>query len=143
MTVQRKTQKDVGKFEHKFVGPFTTTQCIFAGIGIVLGVTIKFLLDGLGIDNAVSIMAAILFSAFGFVVGTKKIQGMSMLEYLKVYRDTCVNNPKKRLYKTVTDIDAYVELEKKKKEKEALQSGKKKPEVKKTHKSFKEYPEYL
>ena len=48
MAVSRKTQKDVGKFEAKFIGPFTTTQTIFVVIGAVLALLVKFLMDAIG-----------------------------------------------------------------------------------------------
>jgi len=105
MAVSRKTQKDVGKFEAKFIGPFTTTQTIFVVIGAVLALLVKFLMDAIGAPIEVTIVLIVVVVAPCIFLGWKKFYGMPALEYIKVLYDKKYKNPGRRLYKTETDID--------------------------------------
>lgn len=69
--VSRKTQKDVGKFKAKLVGPFTARQTVFFGIGAVVDVLIYSAMHGAGFDinviAAVCICVIVPFVMFGTV----------------------------------------------------------------------------
>lgn len=134
MAVSRRTQKDVGKFEAKLIGPFTAHQCVFVGIGGVLALLLKFLGDALGLPTEVTIVLIVMVAGFCAFLGFKKFNGMTALEYLKLIKDQKMANPGKRLYKASTDLDVLTPREK-------HELAVKKAE-KHEHKPSKEYPSF-
>ena len=146
MAVTRRTQKDVGRFEAKLIGPFTTHQTIFLAIGAVLCLFIKLLCSGIGLDTVITTVLMILFGGGCILLGFIKPLGMTMTDYIKLMVETQVLNPGKRPYKSHTDIDC---LEVKRLESVAPTTKKTKKgqsddiETHKPHKKYKEYKEYL
>ena len=120
MAVTRQTLKDVGNFEAKFVGPFTTRQTICLAAGIIPSVFIDYVLYSFTRDVAafflvtVVIMAAPIFLGFG----SKFCHDMKPEDFVKGYIKYHILAPKIRLYQTKTLDDIIWEEELKKKNKE-------------------------
>jgi len=137
--VMRKTQKDVGNFESKLVGPFTARQFIFIGIGTALDVLIYMFLSALNMDiNSIipfCFFAMVPFIALAYI----KPYGMKFEEFVYEYYIYHIVAPPVRRYETHTALDDYKEnlSPKEKKEREKFEKKMK------THKECKEYPSYL
>lgn len=135
MAVSRKTQKDVGKFEAKFVGPFTMHQTIFVAIAVVLAIIVKLIMDAIEAPTELTVVLMVAVAIPPAFLGFKKFNGMTAIEYFKLYKDTRIDNPSVRLYKRETDIDVAMKAEERKKAAEKA----KKPYV---HKSSEEFPDF-
>jgi len=116
MAVSRHTQKDIGNYEAKLLGPFTTRQCIFLGIGIIPTAIIGYVLMTAGVDFmtvfglAIFIMAVPCFFAFG----SSLTYDMKPEDYVKDYYKYHILAPRRRLYKTETLDDILAAQEAKK-----------------------------
>lgn len=133
MAVSRRTQKDVGNFEAKFIGPFTKNQAIFTGIAIVLSLFMKFLMDAIGAPTEVMVVGIAIVAAPCAILGFKKFNGMPAMDYFKLWLDARIFNPTKRLYKSETDLDRAMKKE---------ETEKKLKEQKHEHKPSAEFPSY-
>ena len=138
MAVSRKTQKDVGKYEAKFIGPFTSRESIFIGIGAVVCTIIGVLLSVLGFDY-ISIAIVVVIAMTPFVwLGKATPYGMRADDFLKEYYEYHIRRPSKRPYKTETTLDEIewtepVQLDEK---------GKPITETVEPHKKDADYPDY-
>ncbi len=142
--ITRKTQKDIGNYEAKFIGPFTSRQTALIGGGLVpafiaILIARQFTNDiftYLGI--AMVFMAIPAFLAFG----SKLCYGMKPEEFLAEWYFYHYKCPKERLYKTQTFDDVLVEqaeeeLNKESDGKKNKTKSKKKQEKPKPHKRYK------
>lgn len=126
MAVHRKTQKSLGNYDAKFLGPFTMRQSICIGVGLVPSALVGYMEYTAGLDiglifmTIVVIMVVPLFLAFG----EKITYGMKPEDFAKQYYIYRIQAPKVRLYKTET----YDDIMWTQKQKEAAKdsSGKKK-----------------
>jgi hypothetical protein len=105
MAVTRKTQKDVGNFESKLIGPFTTRQTIFIGIGGVIDVVIGLTMESAGVDFATIAAVCIVIIAPFVWLGYAHPYGMKAEEFLLEYYIYHMAAPKIRKYKTETGLD--------------------------------------
>lgn len=144
MAVSRKTQKDVGNYEPKLIGPFTTRQTIFIGIGAVIDVLLGVTLEAIGVDfmtiAALCIVIIIPFVLLGYL----HPYGMKAEQFLIQYYIYHIAAPGVRKYETKTGLDnmKYKTLQD---ELDAEKSSKKtsKKSAKTTHKKDPEYPDFL
>ena len=144
MAISRNTQKDIGNYEAKLIGPFTTRQCIFVGVGLVPSFFIGYSLfttkmDVITILFVIAIiMAPFLFFAFAHPYGMKPET------FLREYYIYHILAPAKRLYVRETFDDG---LEKEQKKQQSLSNNKKEnrnqTSQKTTHKKDKDYPDFL
>lgn len=158
MAVHRKTQKSIGNYDAKFLGPFTARQSLWMGIGLVPSVFIGYNEYLVGLDLGIIlitvavIMAVPLFMAFG----EKVTYGMKPEDFARQYYRYRILAPKVRVSKTETYDDVIYE-KKQKEEAAATESGTKKTSKSKetnvvrtkngfkeyAHKISKDYPEFL
>ena len=157
MAVHRKTQKSLGNYDAKFLGPFTMRQSIWLGIGIAPSVLIGFNEYKAGLDvgiifvTVVIIMAIPLFLGFG----EKITYGMKPEDFARQYYVYRILAPKVRKYATETydDINwkkVQKESSNKTDDEEKSKSKKQKKNVQKKgkfniyeHKKNKNYAEFL
>jgi len=115
MAISRKTQKDIGNYEAKLLGPFTTRQCIFLAIGIVPTFLIDYILYTIGVDMytlfgiSFIIMAVPCFFAFG----SSLTYDMKPEDFIKDYYHYHILAPRIRKYETET-LDDVLDKENKK-----------------------------
>lgn len=137
--VSRKTQKDVGNFKAKLVGPLTTRQVVFVGLGAVVDFLTYSVLKGAGLDmNTIAPICLLVMAPFA-VFGSCFPYGMTCEEFLYQYYIYHIVAPPVRRYETHTALDDYKEniSQKEKKEREKFEKKMK------NHKECKEYPSYL
>lgn len=154
MAVHRKTQKSLGSYDAKFLGPFTMRQSICLGIGLVPSALVGYAEFQSGLDigfvfiTVVLIMLIPLFLGFG----EKITYGMKPEAFAKQYYIYRIQAPKIRKYKTVTFDDILwnqkkTTTESASGEKETKKKGSKVTSKNKfkiyEHKKSKEYEEYL
>lgn len=136
--VTRHTQKDVGHFESKLVGPFTTRQTIFIGAAAAVDIIVFNILKVTGIDtsNLITIcgLIAVPFILFAYV----KPYGMKMEEFLEQYYIYKIQAPSIRYAETHTWLDDQKNKLSPKEQKE-LERHKKKME---NHREIKGYHSY-
>lgn len=150
MAVSRKTQKDIGKYEAKLIGPFTTRQVICIAIGMVPTVLIDYLLYRLGSVDVYSLFGIALVLMvipcfFGF--GQKICHGQKPEDYIRDYYFYHILAPKIRLHKVETYDDV---LDAKAKRAEAstgnsqgMRNNGASSSKKKSYKKNEDYPYYL
>lgn len=125
MAVHRKTQKSLGNYDAKFVGPFTMRQTIWMGIGLVPSCLVGYMQFTAGFDygiifcTVVLIMAIPLFLAFG----EKITYEMKPEDFAKQYYIYRLQAPKVRLYKTETYDDILWKQKKKDEAKETKEKS--------------------
>ena len=149
MSVSRKTQKDIGNYEAKFLGPFTTRQAALLGIGMVPTALGYIIIYGITGDKFIGAAALVLIIPFAFLAfGQALCYGMKPEDFLVEYYLYHIKAPAKRKYITVTvdDVLENERIKKLKKEAEAESKGKKKKkkneesiEIRKEG-EFKKYP---
>ena len=152
MAVSRKTQKDIGKYEAKLMGPFTTRQVICIAIGAVPTVAIDYVLYKSGAVDVytlfgVALLIMIIPCFFGF--GQKFCHGQKPEDFIRDYYFYHILAPNVRLHE-IESYDDVLDAKAKKAEASASSNGKSKKNKeqiatsgqKKTHKKDKEYPEY-
>lgn len=142
MAVTRPTQKDIGIYEPKFVGPFTLRQAISIGIGGACCLIVSFATKSMGIDATtlftLCFFIMIPFIAFAYV----KPYGMKLEDFIKTYYEYHILAPPVRPYRTEVAID-FVKWEPKEEKTENNSNKKKQKTLKPVHKKNAEFPEYL
>lgn len=126
--ISRRTEKDIGNYEAKLIGPFTARQCIFLAIGAVPTAAACFAIHSVSNDPYAMFGVAVLFMtpAIFFAFGQKICFGMKPEEFLVEYYYYHFKCPRRRLYETKT-LDDKFEAERLKEEaKEQQASGEKK-----------------
>lgn len=132
MAVTRKTQNDIGNYKPKLIGPFTTRQCIFIGIGLVPAfLTGYIMIKVIGTDVVTAFAACFLIMVSFVYIGSANPHGMKPEEFLLEYYNYHIASPGIRKYETVTMLD---EMNKK----EQVKEKKEKP----VHKPNPDFPEY-
>ena len=139
MAVTRRTQKDIGSYEPKFIGPLTLRQSIAVGIGVILCVFACYLLKDFGMDMTTMFFICFIIMAPFVIFGFVKPYGMKAEEFVKEYYEYHIRRPNIRKYETVTDLDTFEWKEPENPDGE-IKNKKQKPYV---HKKDKDYPEYL
>lgn len=144
MAVTRKTQKDIGNYEPKFIGPFTIRVFCFTVVGVLIGGIVGFFIYSYSLGEAdtitIAVFPVIIAAAFA-LFGKAKPYGMKAEDYLKqtyLYR---IQSPPVRAYKTETVLD-HIKLPEENEETDKENSSKKKTQSKPVHKPDKEYPDY-
>lgn len=137
--VSRHTQKDVGKFESKLIGPFTTRQTIFVGAAAVVDLLLYNILGVFGLDQASRIGVCAIISIPLIACGYVKPYGMKMEEFIYQYYIYKICAPPIRKYETHTWLDDYKE-ELSPKEQKEQEKKKKKME---NHREIRGYKSYL
>ena len=104
MAVLRHTQKDIGNYEAKLIGPFTSRQLFFLAIGIVPTAIIDYILFMLGFDiySLFGITFLIMAIPCFFAFGQSLTYGMKPEDFLKDYYKYHILAPQKRIYQTET-----------------------------------------
>lgn len=105
--VTRKTQKDIGNYEAKFIGCFTQRQFIFIGIGVVFSVIGIAIARSYGADVSTYIFIALVCMALPcfLAFGKALCYGMKPEVFVSNYIHYHINSAKIRLYKTKTYDD--------------------------------------
>ena len=136
MAVTRKTQKDVGNYESKLVGPFTTRQAVFLGIGAVIDILLGVTMEATGFDGtAIACVCIVIIIPF-FLLGTVHPYGMKAEQFLIQYYIYHIAAPRIRKYETETGLD-LMDYKPEHPEEETEKKATKK------HKKDPEYPDYL
>lgn len=105
MAVTRHTQKDVGNYEAKLVGPLTTSQLITIAPGLVIAFLVGAVLSSFNLDAiTIFIVCAILIVPFAIFAKAKPC-GMKPMDYLKMYYKYHILAPPIRKYETETFDD--------------------------------------
>lgn len=105
MAVSRKTQKDVGNYEAKFIGPFTARETGFLGIGAVISAVIGVLMEVMGFDYiTIAMVVLVIMSPFVWLAKANPY-GMKAEVFLKEYYLYHILSPNNRPYKTETGLD--------------------------------------
>lgn len=107
MAVHRKTQKSLGSYDAKFLGPFTMRQSICLGIGMVPSVLIGYTEYKSGFDLGIIFLTVVIIMAIPlfFAFGEKITYGMKPEDFAKQYYIYRIQAPKIRMYKTNTYDD--------------------------------------
>ena len=129
MAISRHTQKDVGNFEPKFIGPFTMRQTVFVGVAAVICYITHAVIGKLGFDLMTQMVIMLVFACPALAIGFFKPYGMKCEDFLVMYWFYHIKAPAIRKYVTVTDVDVLHEAEDKEKKNE--------PQAKKEKKSAK------
>lgn len=103
--VSRKTQKDVGKFKAKLVGPFTARQTVFFGIGAVVDILVSSAMHGAGFDINIIAAVCICIIAPFVLFGTVEPYGMTCEKFLYQFYIYHIAAPAVRKYCTHTALD--------------------------------------
>lgn len=115
MAISRHTQKDIGNYEAKLIGPFTTRQIIFLAIGLVPTFLVDYVLYTLGVDTYTifGITLVIMIVPCFFAFGSKLTYDMKPEDFLKDYYTYHILAPRIRKYQTET-LDDVLDKESKK-----------------------------
>jgi hypothetical protein len=145
MAISRRTQKDIGNYEPKFIGPFTARMAIFTAAGVVVGGGLGLILQSTGLFDTMTVAVLVLLIAIGCAIfGKAKPYDMRMEDYLKQMYQYRVQSPTKRYYQTETLLETITVKEVEEATKAESKSAKTR-DVKKNalvHKKFEEFPEY-
>ncbi len=139
MAATRQTQKDIGSYEAKFIGPFTTRQSIFFGVGALFAAFFGYSAFKMGADAQTCFIIVALIMVPFVLFGWKKMYGMKMEDFLISYYFYHYKAPAVRKYETVSDLDK-IKIEEK--SEDAGKKKKKAKAVKVTHKEDSNYPSY-
>jgi len=150
MALSRKTQKDVGKYQAKLVGPFTLRQTVYVGIASVLAMLIWNIAGANGADMETKLFIVIMLSGPIALLGFLNPYGMTCLEFVKQYYEYHILSSKVRIYQTVTD-DENMEIPEEKdvqagideQQKKEKNKGKKKKGKEEMHQTLADFPEFL
>ena len=114
-SITRKTQKDIGNYEAKLIGPFTSRQVVCIGIGAVPTAIGIWIARNVGADPMSYLGIAIVCMAIPcfFAFGQKLCYGMKPENFLADYMHYHQHSAKVRLYKTQTYDDVLYKEEKK------------------------------
>lgn len=133
MAITRKTQKDVGNHEAKFLGPLTIRQTAIIGIFAVPSIITYFIIYGITKDIYMGCVGLIFMIPAAFLAFGKDVcYGMNPEDYLIEWYFYHFKAPGKRVYKTKTvDDDLFNEkIAKLKKEKAKQDAASKKKKAK-------------
>ena len=123
--VSRKTQKDVGNFKAKLVGPLTARQVAFVGIGAVIDVLVSSAMHGVGFDiNMIAAVCICIIIPF-VLFGTVNPYGMTCEKFLYQFYIYHIAAPPVRKYCTHTALDD-IETEISPEDRKKMESKKKK-----------------
>ena len=140
MAISRKTQKDVGKYKTKFIGPFTSRQCLFIGIGGVCSLFAGVPLELVGTDFiTIAIVCFIIVIPF-YLLGNADVYGLTMEQFLISYYNYHLTRPKIRLYQTENTLD-FIKDELT--EEEKMKELERKKNKEKKHVADPDYPDFL
>ncbi len=106
--ITRQTQKDIGNYEAKLIGPFTTRQAALIGIGIIPTAIAIMIARAIGVTDIFAMLViAFTFMAIPgfFAFGKKFCHDMKPENFLVDYYFYHYKSPKERLYKTKTFDD--------------------------------------
>ena len=129
MAVTRRTLKDVGTYEAKFLGPFTARQSICLGVGAVPAALFDYLLYNVTKDATILFLVTVIFMAPAFFMafGSKFCHDTKPEDFVKDYVKYKIMAPPIRLYATSSrDDEIWEEEEKKKKKTEEKEESPKK-----------------
>lgn len=107
MAITRQTQRDIGNYEAKFIGPFTARQAGLLGAGAVIVGVISTFLKALGAETS-SLFGVVFFvmAPFAFLAfGKKWTYGMNPEDFIKEYYFYHFQAPRVRKYQTETYDD--------------------------------------
>lgn len=109
----RKTQKDIGNYEAKLIGPFTSRQVVCIGIGVIPTFIGIWIARGSGADPMSYLGIAIICMAIPcfFAFGQKFCYGMKPENFLADYIHYHQHSARIRLYKTKTYDDVLYKSE--------------------------------
>lgn len=106
MAVTRKTQKDIGNHEAKFLGPLTMRQTAIIGIFAIPSIIAYFIIYGITNDFYISCVGLIFMLPAAFLAfGKDACYGMNPEDYLIEWYFYHFKAPGKRTYKTKTVDD--------------------------------------
>lgn len=145
MALSRKTQKDVGKYQAKLVGPFTVRQSIFVGIAAVIAMILWNMSDMFQMSMDSKIMTILVVAAPVALLGFLNPYGMTCLEFIKQYYEYHILSSKKRIYQTITDDEKIIAQQEKQTQSSTKNKKNKlwqKKEAAPVHKKDKDFPEY-
>ena len=145
MALSRKTQKDVGKYQAKLVGPFTVRQSIFVGIAAVIAMILWNMSDMFQMSMDSKIMTILVVAAPIALLGFLNPYGMTCLEFIKQYYEYHILSSKKRIYQTITDDEKIIAQQEKQTQsstKNKKNKSQQKKEAAPVHKKDKDFPEY-
>ncbi|MFT4144383.1 MAG: PrgI family protein [Mobilitalea sp.] len=145
MALSRKTQKDVGKYQAKLVGPFTVRQSIFVGIAAVISMILWNMSDMFQMSMDSKIMTILVVAAPVALLGFLNPYGMTCLEFIKQYYEYHILSSKKRIYQTITDDEKIIAQQEKQSQsstKNKKNKSQQKKEAAPVHKKDKDFPEY-
>lgn len=145
MAISRKTQKDVGKYQAKLVGPFTVRQSIFVGIAAVLSIILWNISDVFQMSMEDKIVIMLVVAAPVALLGFLTPYGMTCLEFIKQYYEYHILSGKTRIYQTVTDDEKIITQQERQAQSNNNKKNKsqKKKEAVAVHKKDKDFPEYI
>lgn len=135
MAVTRTTQKDIGNYEAKLLGPLTTRQTIIMAIGVIPTLFIDYTVYSLGADmyTIFGITMVLMIIPVFIAFGKSLTYGMNPEDFIKEYYHYHILAPRIRLYKTETLDDVLEAKAKKEAQKEdENKGGKKKNKSKKS-----------
>lgn len=137
MAITRKTQKDIGNYEAKFLGAFTARNCIFLGLGSIPTVFAGYMMFASKTFDAVTIFSvcALIMSPFLYF-GFAHPYGLKPENFLREYYIYHLAAPKIRKYETQTQIEAM-------KSPKPENTKNSKNEKNKTHKKDPDFPDFL
>lgn len=142
MAISRRTQKDVGNFEPKFIGPFTTRQTVFVGIAAAVCYITHAVARAIGFDLMTQMVMMIILAGPVILIGFSRPYGMKCEDFLIMYWFYHIKAPAVRKYVTVTDVDIIIENERKKKNSEMEKDGSKDDKGKNKKKTASEPPRH-
>lgn len=143
MAVTRKTQKDIGTYEAKLIGPFTARQTAILGIGAIPTLISYTILYGITGSPWIAMVSMILMAPFAFVAfGKSFCQGDNPEEFFIEWYYYHVKSPEIRTYEAYTlDDKLYDEHIKELKKERAAQEARKKKAKRKFDEELIEIPQ--
>lgn len=141
-SISRKTQKDVGKYQAKLIGPFTVRQSIYVGIASIITIILWNILDAFQIAMEEKVVTIIIMAAPVALLGFLNPYGNTCLEFLKQYYEYHILSSKKRIFQTVTDDERLRTQQQSGDNKGAKGKQQKKQNVTVKHKKLDDFPEY-
>lgn len=144
MAITRQTQKDIGSYEAKFLGPFTMRQSIFFGVGAVISGFFGYCAYKTGADIQTIFMIIFLIMAPFVLFGWKKMYGMKMEDFLISYYFYHFKAPAIRKFEIESTLDKIpdVKPEETGETEEKSKKNKTKKQSAATHKEDPDYPSY-
>lgn len=136
MAITRITQKDIGNYESKLLGPLTTRQTIIMAVGVVPTMFIDYAIYNMGVDmyTLFGITMVLMIIPTFIAFGKSLTYGMNPEDFLKEYYQYHILPPKVRLYKTETLDDVLEKKAKKEAQKSEEVNGSNKKKKDKTNK---------